>query len=397
MTRLELAKEKYSYLLIEQTCPICGKKFYFNDSQIKNRVRTLNQNKKPLIACSRRCMSTIQWKENNPMHNEEVKRKIIECGKNNIDEFGRNSYQRGNIKGKQTKKERHGNPNWNNPQKGKQTKYIRHGDPNYNNSEQIVKTSRNNIDEFGRNSYDRMVIHNKESKERKHGDPNWNNMLQNKQTKKERYNNENYNNRKQCNETKLSNIDEDGLNGFERAAKHTKETFQRTRGVDNISQTKEWKDAIAAQKDEIQRKIYNTKKKNGTFGTSEIENMIHQFLIYKFDFEDVIHHYTTDSRYPFECDFYIRSLDLFIELNFFWTHGFEPFDKNNVKHQEQLTNWIKNSQDINFKKKKKDGYKNAIYIWTIDDPNKLKTFKKNNLNYKIFYNLAEFLDWYLII
>ena len=45
-------------------------------------------------------MSSIQFKNNNPMHNEEIKRKAIESGKNNIDEFGRNSYQRGNIKGK---------------------------------------------------------------------------------------------------------------------------------------------------------------------------------------------------------------------------------------------------------------------------------------------------------
>lgn len=35
-----------------------------------------------------------------------------------------------------------------------------------------------------------------------------------------------------------------------------------------------------------------------------------------------------------------------------------------------------------------------IYTWTDLDPRKLQTFKQNNLNYKIFYNLDEFLDWF---
>lgn len=398
MTVLELAKEKYNYLFEKQICPVCGKEFYFNKDQIKNRVETLEKNKKPLIACSRSCMSYLQLKFNNPMLNEEIKRKVFESGKNNIDEFGRNSYQRGNIKGKKTKFERHGNENWNNSEQAKITCLTTVNGQGLNIYQQIGLKSKesnlNNIDKDGLNGYDRMVIHCKESKERNHGDPNYNNMLQNKQTKLERHNNPNWNNREKCNNTKYNNIDEDGLNGFERAAKHTKEAFQRTRGVDNISQTQEWKDKIHSKREEINEKIYNTKKKNGTLNSSESEDMIHQFLLYKFKFEDIIHHYKDNNRYPFECDFYIKSLDLFIEINFYWTHGEEPFNKNNDKHIEKLNNWEKCSQDINFKQKKKDGYKNAIYIWTIDDPNKLKTFKKNNLNYKIFYNLDEFLIWF---
>ena len=30
------------------------------------------------------------------------------------------------------------------------------------------------------------------------------------------------------------------------------------------------------------------------------------------------------DRYPFACDFYISSLDLFIECNYHWTHGGKP-------------------------------------------------------------------------
>ena len=131
-----------------------------------------------------------------------------------------------------------------------------------------------------------MVMHNKESKERNHGDSNYNNMKQTKSTKLEKYGDENWNNREKCNQTKYNNIDSDGLNGFERAAKHRRETFQRTRGVDNISQTEYWKHIIHSKQDKISKKGYETKKKNGSLGTSNAEDIIYQFLIYKFDFDD---------------------------------------------------------------------------------------------------------------
>lgn len=38
-------------------------------------------------------------------------------------------------------------------------------------------------------------------------------------------------------------------------------------------------------------------------------------------------------------------------------------------------------------------YNKAIKVWTYYDPLKLKTFKDNKLNYKIFYTEKEFDDW----
>jgi len=35
-----------------------------------------------------------------------------------------------------------------------------------------------------------------------------------------------------------------------------------------------------------------------------------------------------------------------------------------------------------------------IYTWTDLDVRKLETFKKNNLNYKIFYTEKEFNKWF---
>ena len=38
-----------------------------------------------------------------------------------------------------------------------------------------------------------------------------------------------------------------------------------------------------------------------------------------------IHGYDKDDRYPWECDIYIKHLDLFIECQFYPTHGGHPY------------------------------------------------------------------------
>ena len=163
-----------------------------------------------------------------------------------------------------------------------------------------------------------------------------------------------------------------------------RQTLLNKYGVDNYTKTKFYKEYMKREDIQKHRKLkeYISKKKNNTFNTSKAEEVLFNKL--KSMFPDVIHHYSTDPRYPFECDYYIPSKDLFIELNFHWTHGFEPFDKNNIKHQEKLNLW---------RSKNTKYYKIAENVWTNRDPLKLETFKKNNLNYKIFYNLDEFNEW----
>lgn len=137
------------------------------------------------------------------------------------------------------------------------------------------------------------------------------------------------------------------------------------------------------------QKQHNTKRSNNSFNTSDSEDRGYLKLLTKFP--DAIHHYTTDSRYPFECDYYIPNLDLFVECHYFWTHGdpkyncHEPFDKNSSKHQEMLQRWTDKNTKF---------YDNAIKVWTYYDPLKLKTFKDNKLNYKIFYTEKEFDEWF---
>ena len=79
--------------------------------------------------------------------------------------------------------------------------------------------------------------------------------------------------------------------------------------------------------------MYETKKKKGTLNSSNVENELYNLLLTKFP--KAIHHYES-SLYPFDCDFYITELDLYIEYQGTWTHGdgkfHLPFDKNNPEH-----------------------------------------------------------------
>ena len=140
-----------------------------------------------------------------------------------------------------------------------------------------------------------------------------------------------------------------------------------------------WKNKI------FRDKIYQTKKKNHSFNTSKPEQLTKELLQQKFD--KVLTQYK-DPRYQYLCDFYVPQLDLFIECNYHWTHGKEPYDENNTEHQNILKLW---------KSKNTKFYDNAIDTWTKRDVEKLECFKKNNLNYKIFYSFEEFLDWFNVI
>lgn len=124
-------------------------------------------------------------------------------------------------------------------------------------------------------------------------------------------------------------------------------------------------------------KEYETKRKNNSFNTSNPENEMYKDLCNQYGEEDVIHQYR-DERYPYVCDFYIKSLDLFIELNKNWTHGNHPYDLLNPEDKLKLEQW----QD---KSKTSDYYKNAIYTWTDLDVRKQQIAKENNLNYITIY------------
>ena len=123
-------------------------------------------------------------------------------------------------------------------------------------------------------------------------------------------------------------------------------------------------------------KNYETKKKNGTLWTSTFEDESYKELCISYGKFNIKHQYVDEERYPFFCDFYIKSLDLFIELNMHPSHGPHKFDANNVD-DILLVEELKN---------KGDAWSQCIIdIWTIKDITKYNYADKYKLNYICVY------------
>ena len=152
---------------------------------------------------------------------------------------------------------------------------------------------------------------------------------------------------------------------------------------------------IATKSDLIKEKIFDTKRKNNSFSKSQWENLFYVLLLSKFKSEDVIRQYVDKDRYPFNCDFYIKPLDMFIELNFYWTHGPHPFNPNNEEDINLLNYWkSRQAIRINSKgKESKNSFYTAVEVWTVRDVQKITIAKKNNLNYVLIYNKGELYDF----
>lgn len=142
------------------------------------------------------------------------------------------------------------------------------------------------------------------------------------------------------------------------------------------------------QSPEVRKKIDESKRENHTFNTSKPEEMLYDMLVNKFGEDDVIRQFSSD-KYPYNCDFYITSRDMYIELNASWTHDDHFFDENNPDDIAKLNKWHSLSPEHPF-------YKIAIETWTVRDINKINAAKKHSLNYAVFWdnNLADALSWF---
>ena len=194
-----------------------------------------------------------------------------------------------------------------------------------------------------------------------------------------------------------NDIDENGLNGLQRAAIKGVQTAKNNIDENGLNSYQREHNNKLNNTDEkglnsYQRSIIRqlqTKKKNNSFTKSKDEENIYNLLLQKFGKDDIVRQYTSEL-YPFNCDFYIKFLDLYIEYHGTWTHS--PV-KN--KHKKPFKHSVEDMKIIEeLRNKNSDYYDTAIYIWTDLDVRKLNTFKKNKLNYKIFYSMEQFLNWY---
>ena len=165
----------------------------------------------------------------------------------------------------------------------------------------------------------------------------------------------------------------------------TKQTCLKKYGYTTYSQSNEYKEFVKNNPEiykNAQIKSYESKKKNNSFHISKTENESYKLL--KEKYSDVITQYKS-KEYPFVCDFYIPSLNLYIECNYHWTHGGHPYDKNNIDDINLINKWLEKNTKY---------YDCAIYTWTIRDVNKRNIAKQNKLNYLEFFNFIDFINWY---
>ena len=207
-------------------------------------------------------------------------------------------------------------------------------------------------------------------------------------TKELLYGDKNYNNKEKLIETLSKRTDEEKREIFEKSKQtrllkndgkyfsdesilKIKENIFNKYGVDSFSKTQIFRELISDQQTIIQNKQYKTKKKNHSFNSSKIEKELEEYFI-----ENCINYisqYKSDE-YPFTCDFYFPDNNYYIEIQGNWTHGYHPFDSNNIEDIEILNKW-------KFKSENSDFYKKAIYVWTEHDVKKRNIAKENKLNY----------------
>ena len=267
-----------------------------------------------------------------------------------------------------------------------QTKQEKYGDPHWNNSEQAKQTRLNHFGQYQPLDFKEKV---KNTLLNDHGDPNWNNSEKHQQTCLENYGVLSYSQTEEflekCKKTNQSHLGVDWPAQHPQTIEKMSASCRKNFGVDFYPQSKEHK---ALYKDEIfvknrQEKIYKTKRENGTFTTSKPEEIAYDLLCSKFGDENVIRQYSSDV-YPFNCDFYIKGIDLYIELNAYWTHGNHFFDVNNLDDIKIVETW---------KSKHTKFFDAAIDTWTRRDLFKAQTAIKNKLHYLVFWSFDELQSW----
>ena len=248
-----------------------------------------------------------------------------------------------NAKRRQTLLERYGNPNYVNSEKCKQTKLERYGDANYNNKE---KTRQTCLNKYG-------VSHQSKVKEI---------AEKIRQSKLTRETQEKY---------EKTMIDRYGVshpNNCPTMREKYTQTLIKNYGVTNPLKCKA-----------IYDKHIETMFKNNSFNNSKEEELLFKQLVDQYGEDNVLRQYS-EERYPFKCDFYIKSEDLFIELNLHPTHGTHPFNPNDYEDIVLLEKLRRDDTEWSNK---------IIDVWSVRDYNKRQCAIKNNLNYKVIYSIKE--------
>lgn len=221
-----------------------------------------------------------------------------------------------------------------------------------------------------------------------------------KNTKKRRYGDENYNNRDKAKETCLKLYSVDSYSKTKEYKEKIKSTNLKHCGKTSNLKTEEFKIKARQtclekygveyplQNSEIITKVHLSKKRNHTICSSKFEDKVFSLLVKKY--KKIKRNYKSE-KYPFACDFYIHDINVYIEIQGYFSHGkngkkiLGPYNQNNQEHQKILKIWKAKNNKI---------YDDAINVWTVRDPLKRKIAKDNNINLLEFFTIEEFMSWY---
>lgn len=166
----------------------------------------------------------------------------------------------------------------------------------------------------------------------------------------------------------------------------SRDTCMKKYGVSNYAQTKEFRRFMSERmsNSDVQLSILDAKKQNHTLNTSKGEIDLEQLLVAIFGRDDVKTQYFDKVRYPFACDFYIVSRDMFIELNASWTHGGHWYN-------DESSDYVLNESYIHGS----EYYKKVSETWSERDVVKRQKACDNNLNYVVFWDkdLSDAVLW----
>lgn len=172
-----------------------------------------------------------------------------------------------------------------------------------------------------------------------------------------------------------------------------REVNQRKYGKDYYTQTEEYRERAKAtclekygstnyfSSEVFYEKVIKTKK-----SMSRFEQKIFDYLKEIFDESDIISQYKDEryknqrTNYKLNCDFYIKSLDLFIEVQGTKEHNNHPFNPNDQNDLNELA-LLKQKEQEKLKERNHTRYSSIIEGWTVIDPMKRQVAQENHLKY----------------
>lgn len=322
--------------------------------------------------------------------------------------------------------------NINNYSKISKTKLTRYGDSYYSNRDKAKNTIK---EKYGNNYKDIVGTKISESLNNRTIEEKNNHYNKIKNTLKEKYNIENpgqlinhkdklyiskiingnniidnIKSYKNIKDTCLIKYGEDNISKVSKIKEKRKQTILSRYGVENIWNLDKYKEKAhneesklkiietcrkryncdyALQNEDIKIKVINNKSYN-KYSKPELET--YKLLLSKFDKEDIKCQYG-NKLYPFKCDFYICSLDLYIECQYSIFHNKRKYigSKEDLLEIEDLKNKAnKRKQILGIKKSQ---YDMIIYTWSDLDVRKREYAIKNNLNFIEFWNIEDVKKW----